>query len=257
MTDFQDIADRKHRCRIDWGRRGARRAAERGDIIVIVDVLSFSSLVATALHNGISIFPCTEKDDINVLARQIGGEAAVRRQEVPEKGRFSLSPLTYSPTVAGANVAVASPNGATCSRYAGQASYIFCGGLLNAEAVAGEVSKIMNDSDLAVTVIACGEREKEPGGDGPIRFAVEDFLGAGAIISGIPFEKSPDAMVCEAAFLKSRDNFSGIIWDCPSGVELRDCGFEEDVKHCARLNIYDSVPVLENGLFIDRNKFPR
>ena len=256
MIDFQNIADLNYRCRIDWGRRGARRAAARGDIMVIVDVLSFSSMVATALHNNISIYPCTMKDDTVELARRIGGEAAVGRKDVPQKGRFSLSPLTYSPGAAGSKVIVASPNGATCCRFADQASYLFCGGLLNARSVAEEISRILTDSDLAVTIIACGEREKEPGEDGPIRFAVEDYLGAGAILSEIEFEKSPDAMVCEAAFLNSRDNLSEIIRTCPSGVELRDCGFGEDVSYCANLNIFDIVPVLENGFFVNRKRQP-
>ncbi|MFT9596793.1 hypothetical protein [Mesobacillus sp.] len=37
-----------YECKVEWGRRGAREAAERGDIVIIVDVLSFSSTIVAA-----------------------------------------------------------------------------------------------------------------------------------------------------------------------------------------------------------------
>ncbi|MFK9090900.1 hypothetical protein [Bacillus salipaludis] len=43
-------------CRVEWGIRGAREATERGDIIIIVDVLSFSSTVISA-YSGRKIHP--------------------------------------------------------------------------------------------------------------------------------------------------------------------------------------------------------
>lgn len=238
------ITNPDYRCRLDWGRRGARRAAARGDILVIVDVLSFSAVTATSLHHGGMIYPCTEKENVNVLARRIGGEAAVRRTDVPQKGRFSLSPLTYIDMESGTKVSIKSPNGATCSRLARKAPYVISGGLLNAQAVAGAVAEIIEKKSMAVTVIACGEREKSPGQDGPIRWAVEDYLGAGAVISFLQYAKSPDATVCESAYRMNRDNLDQILWECPSGLELREVGFGDDVIHSARLNIYDSVPMM-------------
>ncbi|HZG57243.1 hypothetical protein [Paenibacillus sp.] len=35
-------------CRVEWGVRGAREAAVRGDIVIVVDVFSFSSTVTAA-----------------------------------------------------------------------------------------------------------------------------------------------------------------------------------------------------------------
>src|SRR5690242_21884893 len=80
-----------YRCRLDWGRHGVRQAAERGDILVIVDVLSFSTATITAVHYGGSIYPCSLEEDAATLAQHIGGEAAVSRYDVPQRGRFSLS----------------------------------------------------------------------------------------------------------------------------------------------------------------------
>ena len=90
------FAQSPYRCRLDWGRHGARAAAERQDILVIVDTLSFSTTVVTAVQGGGLVYPCAEDEQPGALAQRIGGEVAVRRKEVPAKGRFSLSPLTFT-----------------------------------------------------------------------------------------------------------------------------------------------------------------
>ena len=117
----ETVAQDSYRCRIEWGRRGTEHAARRGDVLVIVDTLSFSTAVATAVHHGAVVYPCAEGDDPSSFAARVGGEAAVRRSDVPEKGRFSLSPLTYDSVEAGTHIVLWSPNGATCrsssSRY--------------------------------------------------------------------------------------------------------------------------------------------
>ena len=59
-----------------------------------------------------------------------------------------------------------------------------------------------DDAALSVTILACGERWKQPNEDGELRFAIEDYLGAGAILSALPaaLARSPEARVCQGAF---------------------------------------------------------
>ncbi|SRR5258708_5094666 len=238
-----------YRCRLDWGRRGTRQAAERGDILVIIDTLSFSTAVATAVHHGGIIYPCSMEDDPRILVQSIGGEVAVRRQDVPEKGRFSLSPATLQHIEPGTRVVLASPNGATCSRYAQQVPFLFVGTLVNARAVATAVSSLLEGHDLSVTVIACGERWNIPSEDGELRMALEDYLGAGAILSYLPYEKSPEARVCEGAFVQASNQLEALLWECGSGRELRTMGFGGDVAHASQLNRYQIVPVMQKDHF--------
>src|SRR5437588_8489514 len=73
-----------YRCRLDWGPQGVRQAAERGDILVIVDTLSFSTAAVTAVHYGGLIYPCSPEEDVAGLAQRVGGEATVPRPLVPE-----------------------------------------------------------------------------------------------------------------------------------------------------------------------------
>ncbi|MBA2393557.1 MAG: 2-phosphosulfolactate phosphatase [Ktedonobacteraceae bacterium] len=168
---------------------------------------------------------------------------------MPHKGRFSLSPATYLHLEPGIRVVLNSPNGATCSRYASQVPFLFVGALVNAKAVAVVVSSLLEHQKPSVTVIACGERWKTPSEDGELRVALEDYLGAGAILSYLPQEKSPEARVCEGAFVQVRDDLHAMLWECGSGRELREKGFGMDVQHAARLNAYETVPHMRGDHF--------
>jgi 2-phosphosulfolactate phosphatase len=93
---------------VGWGRRGAAAATARSDVLVVADTLTFSTAVATALHRGVTVFPCLPGDK-EKLAEAVGAEAARRRQDVPAKGRFSLSPGTFLASEPGARMALGSP----------------------------------------------------------------------------------------------------------------------------------------------------
>ena len=124
MTPTDWFAQQGYRCRLEWGWQGAKAAAERGDILVVVDVLSFSTSAATAIHYGGSIIPCVTQEEACAAVQERKGEVAVHRRDVPEKGRFSLSPLTFVDMQPGTKVALPSPNGATCCHYGMGASHL-------------------------------------------------------------------------------------------------------------------------------------
>jgi 2-phosphosulfolactate phosphatase len=228
-------------------------------MLVIVDTLSFSSAVVTAVAGGGLIYPCALNEDAAAVAAELGGEVAVPRRQVPFFRRFSLSPLTYLNLVAGTKVVLASPNGATCSQYEREVPYLFVGTLLNAAALASTLNHLLETTDLNLTIIACGERwevsstSASAAGavfgeeDSGVRFAIEDYLGAGALLSYLHCEKSPEARVCEAAFHSVQGELAELLWNCESGRELREKNYGSDVKHAARLNLYQAVPVMRQG----------
>ena len=51
--------------RFDWGQDGATRAGARGDVVVIVDTLRFSTTVAAHLSAGALVEPCHWKEKDN------------------------------------------------------------------------------------------------------------------------------------------------------------------------------------------------
>ena len=258
------FAQQGFRCRLEWGQRGARDAATRGDILVIVDALSFSSAVITGVANGARIYPCRTNEEAHSMTLEFGGEVAVHRQDVPDKGRYSLSPLTFQSIPPGTQVFLPSPNGGTCVHIAQSAgaSSVFVGALLNAQAVGQAVAGLLSTTERAVTVLACGERWWTPHDDGPLRFALEDYLGAGAIFAAIESLKShlpnatdvpllsPEARVCAGAFQAVRHDLAATLRECGSGRELRAKGYSNDVTHAAQWNAVGVVPSLDVSGFL-------
>jgi 2-phosphosulfolactate phosphatase len=240
MSGLDVYSQEPYSVRLEWGRRGSRRAAARGDLRVVVDTLSFSSAVATAVHHGAEVYPCRFREDAADVAARHEAEVACRRGEWPAQGRYSLSPVSFIGILPGTRVVLPSPNGATCCRIGRGPVLVGC--LLNASALARRVVAVA--AGRPVTVVACGERWQERGEDGPLRVAIEDLLGAGAVIASLPGDRSPEARVAEAAFRTLRDELPAVLAECGSGRELIERGSAADVAHAASLDRYDRVPAL-------------
>lgn len=241
-----------YNCRVEWGRRGAREAAERSDIIIIVDVLSFSSTVVSALNYGAEIYPYPPNLDGNDYAQKISAEYILGRAEAAKAGKPTLSPVSFNEEHTNKKYVLTSLNGAFCTWIASKVPALLIGSLLNASSVAAVANQLILQMNASVTVIPCGELWSNGKGDeDTLRPAIEDYLGAGAILSYLEGEKSPEAEVCIGAFHQTKLKLEALIWDCGSGRELRERGFGADVKHCSRLNVYQTVPILKSDHFVE------
>jgi 2-phosphosulfolactate phosphatase len=136
-----------------------------------------------------------------------------------------------------------SPNGATLSLLAGD-TLTYAGCLRNAQAVATHLQKTAQ----RISVIPAGERWQDTG---TIRFALEDYIGAGAIIHYLQGTKSPEALAAEAIFLHYRDSLTITLQTVSSGKELIEKGTAEDVILASQLNASLAVPRLQNGAYAD------
>lgn len=222
--------------RFGWGPNGLRRLAPHVDALVVVDVLSFSTAVDIALSRGVIVFPYawnngTEGDyakDMNAVVADKGGQ-------------WSLRPVSLVDAPAGLRLVLPSPNGSALTfgaRDAG-AGEVFVGCLRNA----GAVARALQEFD-SVGVIAAGERWRS-GGTGPLRPAIEDLLGAGAIISALGRTSvSPEAMVAAAAFDGVVDRLAWVMRESGSGREHRDRINPENIDLAADHDISTVVPRL-------------
>ncbi|HEY8943757.1 MAG TPA: 2-phosphosulfolactate phosphatase [Polyangiaceae bacterium] len=95
-----------------------------------------------------------------------------------------------------------------------------------------------------IAVVAAGERWL----DGSLRPSLEDFLGAGAIISALSGERSPEAHAAAVTFEANRD-LAGTLQKCASGVELHERGFSDDVVMAAQLDVDGRASQLQGGVF--------
>ena len=227
--------------RLDWGWEGARRAAVRGDLLVVVDTLRFSTTVAVAASRGVQVVPIFWSEEASVqVAKKYLSPALMQTAE-------------FAP---GSVLTLPSPNGATCCQHGKTAAGLLVGSIINAKAVANAVEVILRaNPTLGVTILACGERwdEENAGEDGALRFALEDYMGAGAILFYLPLRSSsPECKAARAAFRSAKNQLYARLLECGSGVELVEKGYTEDVKIAASLNSLDVVPVWQEGIIRSR-----
>ncbi|WNB92857.1 2-phosphosulfolactate phosphatase [Bacillus sp. NEB1478] len=240
--------------KFDWGIRGAREAAYRKDIIIIVDVLSFSSTVTAALQYGANIYPFPPpiNNEAFQYAQEINAELVVGRAEAIKTGQHSLSPVSFSSADSGKSFVLCSLNGAACVEAAKKVPALLIGSLLNAEAAAHAAMNVRAVTKRNITIIACGERWENPSDhENELRPGIEDYLGAGAILSSLTGTFSPEAQICQKTFQAVNDDLTALIKDCGSGRELIERGFSEDVSFCTRFNISSTVPLLSNNHFVN------
>jgi 2-phosphosulfolactate phosphatase len=224
--------------RVDWGMAGLRNVAAFCPAVVLVDVLSFSTCVDIACARGAEVLPYPHKDE------SAAAYAAQRRALLAgprDQAGFSLSPGSLQALTPGLKLVLPSPNGSSLAR-ACHAPTVIAGCLRNASAVAGALSR---GSDGPVAIIAAGEQWP----DGTLRVALEDLIGAGAIVHALLGSKSPEALAAEAVFLAARDHLQDKLTAGASGRELIERGHADDVRLASQLNASSCVPRLVDGAF--------
>jgi 2-phosphosulfolactate phosphatase len=207
---------------------------------VVVDVLSFSTTVAVATARGAEVWPIGFNDERALSeAQRIGAELARRRRAVTAAHPYSLSPVSVSTIEPGTRLVLPSPNGARlCEAARGSDATLLVGSLRNASAVAAAAAGL----GTPVAVVAAGERWP----DGSLRPALEDLLGAGAVVERLAsahrLDPSPDARAAAAAFRAA--DLAADLSACTSGRELAADGYAEDVALAAQLDATDVAPVM-------------
>ncbi|HEX6418718.1 MAG TPA: 2-phosphosulfolactate phosphatase [Acidimicrobiales bacterium] len=233
------VDQRHHRVRFEWGPAGVE--AVRSDVVVIVDVLRFSTAVDAAVSAGVAVHPHRWRDpSAGALAARVGAHLADGTDGAP-----SLSPASLVGLGRGARVVLPSPNGSTCAALAaGAGATVVAACLRNAAAVSAWLNA---RATTTVTVVACGERWH----DGSLRPALEDHLGAGAVIAGLDGDRSPEAQAAAAVWRDVEGRVGEALRACSSGREQQQRGWADDLRYAEAVNTSSAVPVLRDGAFVD------
>lgn len=226
--------------RLEWGLHGVELLAPISDVVIIVDILSFSTSVGIATANGAKIYPYRWKDETAIaFAESVHAYLAdfTRKQT----GSYSLSPTSLVGIPKNSSLVLPSPNGSTLSLSTGN-THTVCGSLRNAEAVAAHAMRL----GKTIAVIPSGERWQ----DGSLRPSFEDFIAAGAIIYFLKGNLSPESKAALSAFSCVKDNLTDEIMQCSSGKELIDRGFINDIYLACDFNKSNTVPILQDGAYV-------
>jgi 2-phosphosulfolactate phosphatase len=201
----------RYQVRFEWGRDGLARLSP-AEVVVIVDVLRFSTTVTDAVAGGEQV-PLDE----SAHAVSING-----------------APLAHAAADSGAVVLLAS--------------------LRNASAVARAAlaEQERRGARTSIAVVAAGELAARDDAS-PLRFSVEDQLGAGAVIDALAElgidHTSPEAAAACEAFRGLRRAVRHLMTASGSGQELIERGLRDDVVRAAEIDATDAVPVLRNDVF--------
>jgi 2-phosphosulfolactate phosphatase len=227
---------------VEWGLQGALNYASSVDAIVVIDVLSFSTSVTVAVGRGATVWPHPGGPGARDLADEIKGLLAGRRTLTNGP---SLSPTSLLDLPEGSRLVLPSPNGGTIAHaLADSPCRVFAGGLRNATAVA----RLLADAPDIQTVVLVPAGERWP--DDSIRVAYEDLVGAGAIVSRMlaidpAVQLSAEAEAAMAAYERLRP-----LTDTPSGQELVERDFADDIVLASAVDVSTVVPVLRDGCFV-------
>lgn len=242
--------------RFEWGEAGAAALTRLGDVVIVVDILSFSTAVSVAVERGMQVIPVAETG----AAAPAHVPVAVRREAMDDAHPWSLSPAALRSAPFTEAFVLPSPNGATIAAMAARAgATVFAGSLRNARATAIAALRAVRGTDPAgqrrrpvntVLVIAAGERWS----DGSLRPALEDLLGAGAVIAelvahgGEGVTCSPEAAAALRTWTSCTDAEDTLL-HCASGRELLLRGFGDDVRIALEHNQSEVVALLHGEAF--------
>jgi 2-phosphosulfolactate phosphatase len=211
----------------DWGVEGLVALAPTAAVLVLVDVLRFTTAVSIAVERGASVVPGPWEGSMPA---------------------WTLSPRSIREHPGGSRLELTSANGAvlTAAAVRAGARVVLAACFRNASAVATAAGRLAAGAPIAV--IAAGE-EGRP--------AVEDLLGAGAVLAAVdpagaisPPACSPDAAAARAAFVAARPRLADVLATCDSARELVARSLGDDVADAAALDATPAVPILRDGAFV-------
>ncbi|MBO3460141.1 2-phosphosulfolactate phosphatase [Aetokthonos hydrillicola Thurmond2011] len=224
--------------RCEWGKKGVEQLAPISDVIIIVDILSFSTCIEIANSRDAIVFPYESvfpyepnNESAQEFAQSINAQLATRRGG----NGYSLSPASFSKIPKNTRLVLPSPNGSSLSLRTGKTPTL-AGCLRNCRTVALDA---MNYGQ-SIAVIPAGEKWD----DGSLRPSFEDLIGAGAIISYLQGSLSPDSQIALTAYRYAQPNLKELLKQCGSGIELIGKGFEQDVDLASELDVSDCIPTL-------------
>ncbi|GIJ51998.1 hypothetical protein Val02_88840 [Virgisporangium aliadipatigenens] len=212
--------------RFEWGLAGAAEFARTCAALVVVEVLTFTTDVETAVAVGSRVHPFPWPDQAAEFARRIAGSVAPARDGVAD--------LVLPAPLGAAVVAAAASTGRP----------VLAAGLRNAHAAgAWLTAEGFGTPERPVGVVAAGKRWP----DGGLRPCAADLLGAAAVVDALSTGDallSVEAAVALAAY--------GAIPDVAAAVQGTVTARALDPDTVARataLNVSPAVPLYRAGAF--------
>lgn len=221
--------------RFEVGAAGAHRAAERGDLCIIVDVLRASTSIIAAFMGGIKSIHLGDNASFDVAPNEI---------TAGEQNCIKIPHFTYgnSPedllhtTHKGRELHFFSTNGIpsikSCIPYQVP---VLIGAIINADEVGNLAKDTAMNLDLNISIILAGYK-------GTLE---QDDLLAGSLIY---YKQLRSFQVLGEISPVYSDNLIESLLTSPAGIRLANLNLEKDIYFCAQENITKIVPIYDEKI---------
>ncbi|NYB51441.1 MAG: 2-phosphosulfolactate phosphatase [Methanobacteriaceae archaeon] len=204
------------------------------DVAIMVDVLRASTTITVALEKIPYIIPTLEIEEALAMVPDhqafIAGERGGATIEGFDTGNSPVEIQKFS----GKALIITTSNGTRILE--GIQGLALIGSFINAKAVAQRACELADDH---IEVVMAGVRGE---------FAIEDFLGAGEIISHLK-DYELDEMAQAALLAAQNPEFVDYyVKNSRSARNLKKLGFGDDVDFCLQRNISEIVPQFKEGI---------
>jgi 2-phosphosulfolactate phosphatase len=207
------------------------------DVSIMVDVLRASTTIIMALENFAEIIPVRHLEDATQLAMQNNSILAGERDgDVIDGFDVGNSPLDIQ-KFKGKSLVLTTTNGTRILKFIKGKTLI--GSFVNAKSVAEKAFKMAGNH---IEVVMAGVKGN---------FVIEDFLGAGEIISHLQDQELDEMALAALMATQNPEKVNEAIRKSKSAYGLLKLGFEADIDICLKRNITTKVPLYEKGIIKD------
>lgn len=213
-------------------------------VVVVLDVLSATTSIVTALQHGAAeVVPTLDRDAaLAEAARRRPGTYVLAGElnAVTLTGFAHPTPMALlEQDVAGKTVIYSTTNGTVALSKSREAAHVFAAALVNGEAVVERIERTFPNE--TVLLVCSGSADN---------FNLEDFYGAGYLVSlfarqGKPRELSDAAMAAQMLH-DGADAFECLVASRVGRMMLAR-GLEREVRFASRKSCFDVVPELREG----------
>ncbi|MEC8537974.1 MAG: 2-phosphosulfolactate phosphatase [Bacteroidota bacterium] len=217
-------------------------------IIVVVDIFRATSVICTALSNGVTeVIAVNKIDDVKpYLNNKNYLVAAERDGKVVEGFKFGNSPLSYinNPNIIGKKLVLTTTNGTKAINSSLGADEILIGSFLNLLSLENILKQKNKDC-----IIYCS------GWKGQV--CLEDTLFAGCLASRLLnsnsfFSHCDSVILSKNIYDSAKDNMTSFLIKSSYKERTRELNINPDIDFCLSLDKFKDVPTYRNGkLLID------
>jgi 2-phosphosulfolactate phosphatase len=204
------------------------------DLSIMVDALRASSTITTALQRFTRVIPIREIDEAKKLSEMHGAILAGERDGAKIEGFDAGNSPVEIKNLRGDELVLTTSNGTRILENI-SSSTVLIGSFINCQYLAMKSEELANNH---IEVVMAGVRGK---------FAIEDFLCAGEIISHLSDNELDEYALAAVMASKYPDKVDEAVLNSNSAQGLRSLGLLDDVKFCLKRDIYNTVPIYKDG----------